>query len=315
MKINVHAGHCPDGKGAYGAVGLIKESTEARKVKNHLIKMLKEHGHTVYDCTCDLDKTKSTCLYYIVDKCNEHAVDLDVSIHLNAGVNDREGNGHTTGTEVLVCSSTTKANAYAKPIVDQIAKDMGYKNRGVKINSGLYVLKHTNAPALLVECCFVDDKDDATKWNPEKCAKAIFHGITGKAYAPKEVAKPVTTPAPTITPTPIKGEIYRVRKTVNDIASQKGAYTVLASAMACADKYRYNVYDSKGKMVYPILPKSYVVEINTNVLNVRKDPNGSSSIQTTVRKGQVYTIVAEKDGWGQLKSGAGWISLRYTKKM
>ena len=33
MKINVHAGHNPDGKIACGAVGLIRESTEARKVK------------------------------------------------------------------------------------------------------------------------------------------------------------------------------------------------------------------------------------------------------------------------------------------
>lgn len=27
-----------------------------------------------------------------------------------------------------------------------------------------------------------------------------------------------------------------------------------------------------------------------------------------------YTIVEEKNGWGRLKSGAGWISLSYTKK-
>ena len=32
-KFNIHAGHCPDGKGASGAVGILKESTEARKVK------------------------------------------------------------------------------------------------------------------------------------------------------------------------------------------------------------------------------------------------------------------------------------------
>lgn len=36
MKFNVHAGHNPDGKIACGACGLIKESTEARKVKKEL---------------------------------------------------------------------------------------------------------------------------------------------------------------------------------------------------------------------------------------------------------------------------------------
>ena len=34
-----------------------------------------------------------------------------------------------------------------------------------------------------------------------------------------------------------------------------------------------------------------------------------------VRRNEVYTIVGEKNGWGKLKSGAGWISLQYTKKL
>ena len=44
MIINVHAGHNPDGKIACGAVGLIKESTEARKVKKEVIRLLRKKG-------------------------------------------------------------------------------------------------------------------------------------------------------------------------------------------------------------------------------------------------------------------------------
>lgn len=36
MIINVHAGHNPDGKVACGAIGIIRESTEARNVKMRL---------------------------------------------------------------------------------------------------------------------------------------------------------------------------------------------------------------------------------------------------------------------------------------
>lgn len=36
---------------------------------------------------------------------------------------------------------------------------------------------------------------------------------------------------------------------------------------------------------------------------------------TQVKKGELYTIVAEKDNWGKLKSGAGWICLDYVKKL
>ena len=59
----------------------------------------------------------------------------------------------------------------------------------------------------------------------------------------------------------------------------------------------------------------YRVRINTAVLNVRKEPNASSRIATQVRSGEVFTIVEEKDGWGKLLSGAGWIKLSYTKKL
>ena len=42
MKFNIHAGHNPDGKVANGAVGLIKESTEARVVKDKVIQYLRK---------------------------------------------------------------------------------------------------------------------------------------------------------------------------------------------------------------------------------------------------------------------------------
>lgn len=59
----------------------------------------------------------------------------------------------------------------------------------------------------------------------------------------------------------------------------------------------------------------FTVKINTDVLNVRSGPSTSYSTTTTVKKNEVYTIVEEKNGWGKLKSGAGWICLEYTKKI
>ena len=38
---NIHAGHCPQGQGASGAVGILQESVEDRKVKNRVISALK----------------------------------------------------------------------------------------------------------------------------------------------------------------------------------------------------------------------------------------------------------------------------------
>ncbi len=185
MKINIHAGHNPDGKTACGAVGLIKESTEARKVKDEVIKLLKAKGHTVYDCTCENGSSQSDVLKKIVAKCNAHSVDLDVSIHFNSGASDKKGNGKTTGLEVLVYSTAGKSLPYAERVLKKIA-GLGFKNRGVKSRKDLYFLKNTKAPAMLVECCFVDDKDDVKLYDYKKMAKAIAEGILNKSLGAEE---------------------------------------------------------------------------------------------------------------------------------
>ena len=181
MRINIHAGHNPDGKVACGAIGFIKESTENRNVKNEVIRQLKGLGHEVYDCTVENGTSKNNVLTNIVAKCNKNDVDLDVSIHFNAGASDSTGNGKTTGTEVYVYSTSSKAKAYADRVVSEIAK-LGFKNRGVKVNTSLYVLRKTLNPAMLIECCFVDDKDDVALYDYKSMADAIVKGICGKNY-------------------------------------------------------------------------------------------------------------------------------------
>lgn len=52
-----------------------------------------------------------------------------------------------------------------------------------------------------------------------------------------------------------------------------------------------------------------VYRIITNSLNVRKGAGTNYEIVDTVKKGSAYTIVEKKNGFGKLKSGAGWISL------
>ena len=59
---------------------------------------------------------------------------------------------------------------------------------------------------------------------------------------------------------------------------------------------------------------SYKVKVTADSLNVRAGAGTNYKVVDTVQKGEVFTIVEEKNGWGKLKSGAGWISLEYTKK-
>lgn len=60
---------------------------------------------------------------------------------------------------------------------------------------------------------------------------------------------------------------------------------------------------------------NYVVKVTADTLNIRKGPSVSYSVVGELGKGEAYTIVETQNGWGKLKSGAGWISLGYTEKL
>lgn len=60
---------------------------------------------------------------------------------------------------------------------------------------------------------------------------------------------------------------------------------------------------------------SYKVKVTANCLNIRKEATSKSKKVGEITDHGVYTIVEEKDGFGKLKSGAGWVSLKYVKKV
>lgn len=62
--------------------------------------------------------------------------------------------------------------------------------------------------------------------------------------------------------------------------------------------------------------RSFLVEIICNELNIRQKADFNSKVVGTVKRGEVYTIVAEENGLGKLKSGTGYISLnsKYVKR-
>lgn len=59
----------------------------------------------------------------------------------------------------------------------------------------------------------------------------------------------------------------------------------------------------------------YTVKVTSAALNVRSGPSVNYGITMCIRDKGIYTIVTESNGWGKLKSGAGWINLDYTKKI
>lgn len=92
------------------------------------------------------------------------------------------------------------------------------------------------------------------------------------------------------------------------------------AAKACPGNYLYNrhgaIADEVNRRlgVKPSVFKPYTVRVSITDLNIRKGPGAKYGRVGYIKPG-VYTIAEEKDGWGKLKSGAGWISLAYVKKL
>jgi len=84
----------------------------------------------------------------------------------------------------------------------------------------------------------------------------------------------------------------------------------------------YNVYNSKGELVYtkktntptPTF-KPYVAKVTALGLYIWLAADKKHGHKGMVYRGQAFTIVEEKNGFGKLKSGAGWLDLNYLKKV
>lgn len=227
MKIAVRGGH---NYKATGAKALIDEVTEDRKVKDSVIKYLKQLGHNVLDVTPgDMDSRSD--LVYGVNKANNWGADLFISIHFNNAYCSYKG---ALGTEVCVYNNFDIANR----IVNNLAA-LGFKNRGQKVRTNLYELKNTKCKAVIVECCFVEATKDVEIYKTigyDTVGKAIAEGISGKVIN-KPTNNIVTTK---LDKKAIEQQLYSVTCSLNSIASKtKDNKDILQNIKSLQDIIQY----------------------------------------------------------------------------
>ena len=76
MKIGLRGGHSPNCK---GAIGILDEQAEVRKIYNALVPMLQKAGHTIIDCNSNSDNVNGE-LTEGTNKANENACDMYIKI-------------------------------------------------------------------------------------------------------------------------------------------------------------------------------------------------------------------------------------------
>ena len=192
-KYNVHGGHNPSGKTACGATGFLDESKEDRLITKAILKYLKKGGATAYDCTVSNGKSQRDVLVKICAKCNVHSVTQDFSVHLNSGRNDKKGDQKNGGFEVWAYRWNSSKKAVANRCRKKM-KALGFTDRGLKTSKDLYYLRHTKAPAMLFEICFVDDKDDYLLYKcvgADRIGKALAEAILDQSIKTSAAGKAV----------------------------------------------------------------------------------------------------------------------------
>ena len=125
--------------------------------------------------TSILGTSNSSSLTERVRDANTWGADLFISIHTNAAVNSA-----ANGTECLIYSySSTEAYEVAKDILEQLTLITGLKSRGVIERPGLYVLRRTMMPAVVVEMGFITNPSDAEMMvnSPGLFALGIYRGV------------------------------------------------------------------------------------------------------------------------------------------
>ena len=163
---------------AFSDGSIMKENEFNNAVAEYLTAALERNG---FEVLMVAPGDEDTALKTRVQRANDTRAAAYISIHANAyGTTWNEANGLETWIyeKVMPDSETFR---FAKCIHDELIRATGLRNRGMKRSSDLFVLKNTAMHAVLVECGFMTNKEEAALLKDEiyrwKCGEAICRGV------------------------------------------------------------------------------------------------------------------------------------------
>lgn len=179
IKIYVDQGHNPQSPNAGAEGNGLVEQDLTYEIGARLVTLLRSNGN--FDVRVSrptpetvLGTSNASSLRIRVEEANNFGADYFISLHTNAS-----NNASASGSEALVYSSPSVASELGEDILVWLNRLTGLRNRGIVNRPGLYVLRKTQMPAVLVEMGFISNPQDAALMNnnPELFAEGIYNGI------------------------------------------------------------------------------------------------------------------------------------------
>ena len=179
IKIYIDQGHNPENPNAGAEGNGLREQDITYRVGEALAVLLRENPEFEVRLsrptpTSALGTSNTTSLRARVEDANAWGADYFISIHPNAS-SIPEANG----TEAFAYSRPSRAFSLGEDVLRGISNATGLRNRGMQVRPGLYVLRKTAMPAILVELGFITNPEEAALMNnnPALFARGIYNGI------------------------------------------------------------------------------------------------------------------------------------------
>lgn len=196
MKIALDAGHGYNTSGKRIPDGSMREWEFNNAVLYFIKSALEGYEEVSILVTSDPSGKTDVPLKVRTDKANQFGADLTLSIHANAfgagGFND------VSGIETFIHpEGSNKSLEVAAAIQSELLRETSGKNRGVK-RANFHMVRAPKGAAVLVECGFMTNKEEAEKLKTDayrkKCAEAITKALVS-VYKLKAKPKPKPKPA------------------------------------------------------------------------------------------------------------------------
>ena len=178
-KIYIDQGHNPENPNAGAEGNGLQEQNLTYRIGIELAELLRQNPDFEVrlsrpTASTSLGTSNTTSLQTRVNDANSWGADYFISLHANSS-----SNPEATGVEAFAYSRNGRAFALGEDVVENISEATGLRNRGMKVRPGLYVLRRTAMPAILVELGFISNPSDAALMNnnPELFARGIYNGI------------------------------------------------------------------------------------------------------------------------------------------
>lgn len=205
MKIAMRAGHSPNCRGSKAYVDEYDCNID---LYNRLVPVLEANGHTIVNCN-SYESNQGEDLRKGTSIANSNGADVFISLHNNACPG-----GY--GTEALVIKiSDNIANNIANRVCENMS-NLGFRNRGVKVRTGLHDLRVPSMPSVIIEGFFVDSKEDTDRFNAlswDEIVLAYANAIDPNINLIGNISKPTLPPTP---PTQSTDSIFEKARRYNN---------------------------------------------------------------------------------------------------